>query len=414
MAERNNRGAALVVTLVLLVVVLLLGLSSMNSTRLDESMAGNQRAAVVSLMAAEYGASTAFDEVSDIFGVGACGSDETTSSGEVPSSQQDVTYDYAVCRSGSGNLYSLSSVGRVVSGNQVISEKEVLIYYIKVGGLLSLSPITIPGSVTAFESPNSDAFGVEGETVLGVTKPAISTSTPEDKKYIEDSIDPKRIDNYEGGISGEIDVEVLSDANEFHHFVSAIWDLAADDRIFSPDDSNIDFGDRLNEGDEDNPPISKLTFIDGDYQDSGNFSGSGVLVVKGDAEFSGTPSYDGLIIVLGDYSIGGGGGGQGAFNGSILVSPYSKVIESEEGESYSPISDELDAFPGSDDAFYTFSEPGASLDFTGGGTGLYNYDFDALEMACVLLGEACFLADGDGTGVAEREILAWREVVVKD
>ena len=53
----KQKGAALIVTLVLLVVSLMLGLSSFQSSRLEESMAGNQRAAAVSLMAAEYGAS---------------------------------------------------------------------------------------------------------------------------------------------------------------------------------------------------------------------------------------------------------------------------------------------------------------------------------------------------------------------
>lgn len=52
----KQRGIALVVTLVLLVVALILGVTSYQNARLEETMAGNQRAASLALMAAEYGA----------------------------------------------------------------------------------------------------------------------------------------------------------------------------------------------------------------------------------------------------------------------------------------------------------------------------------------------------------------------
>lgn len=56
----KQQGVALVVTLVLLVVALVLGLSSYQATRLEESMAGNYRAAKSAGMAAEYAAASAW------------------------------------------------------------------------------------------------------------------------------------------------------------------------------------------------------------------------------------------------------------------------------------------------------------------------------------------------------------------
>ncbi|WP_251308990.1 PilX N-terminal domain-containing pilus assembly protein [Halomonas sp. NCCP-2165] len=56
----TQKGAALVVSLVLLVVALLLGLSSMSSSRLEESMTGNHRALSLAHLASEAGASRVF------------------------------------------------------------------------------------------------------------------------------------------------------------------------------------------------------------------------------------------------------------------------------------------------------------------------------------------------------------------
>lgn len=63
--KHKQQGAALAITLILLVVGLLLSLSSMQTSRLDESMAGNQRASERALRAAEYGASKVVEVIQD-------------------------------------------------------------------------------------------------------------------------------------------------------------------------------------------------------------------------------------------------------------------------------------------------------------------------------------------------------------
>ncbi len=52
-SHTNQTGAALIVSLLILLVMTLLGLSSINSTRLEEKMAGNTRDMNLSLQAAE-------------------------------------------------------------------------------------------------------------------------------------------------------------------------------------------------------------------------------------------------------------------------------------------------------------------------------------------------------------------------
>lgn len=108
---KRHKGAALIVSLVLLVVALLLGLSSFQSSRLDESMAGNQRASNLALMAAELGASDFWFGVrnNSVTGPGDPGENETVASyttkilkaladwADNPDPDSDVRFDVDSC-----------------------------------------------------------------------------------------------------------------------------------------------------------------------------------------------------------------------------------------------------------------------------------------------------------------------------
>lgn len=61
-SAREQRGAVLVISLVLLVVCLMLGVSSMRLSLIDERMAGHHRASIRAQMAAETGAAAAIAE----------------------------------------------------------------------------------------------------------------------------------------------------------------------------------------------------------------------------------------------------------------------------------------------------------------------------------------------------------------
>src|SRR5690554_3032474 len=63
MVMRNQNGAALIVVLSLLTISLMVGLSSMQSSQIDERLAGNYRAQSEAQMGAEEAASSGFKEI---------------------------------------------------------------------------------------------------------------------------------------------------------------------------------------------------------------------------------------------------------------------------------------------------------------------------------------------------------------
>ena len=59
--------------------------------------------------------------------------------------------------------------------------------------------------------------------------------------------------------------------------------------------------------------------VNGDYSQSGNFTGYGLLVVTGNFSFSGNTGWNGVILVIGKGTVSGNGGGNNSFNGAIFV-----------------------------------------------------------------------------------------------
>lgn len=65
-----------------------------------------------------------------------------------------------------------------------------------------------------------------------------------------------------------------------------------------------------------NPPIN---FVDGNLSMSGNFTGSGILVVTGTLTFSGNYTWNGLVLAIGQGVADMQGGGNGQITGSLYV-----------------------------------------------------------------------------------------------
>lgn len=59
--------------------------------------------------------------------------------------------------------------------------------------------------------------------------------------------------------------------------------------------------------------------VNGNYSQSGNFTGYGLLVVTGSFSFSGNTGWNGIILVIGNGTVSGNGGGNNSFNGAIFV-----------------------------------------------------------------------------------------------
>ncbi|MGH9514251.1 MAG: pilus assembly PilX family protein [Terriglobales bacterium] len=67
------------------------------------------------------------------------------------------------------------------------------------------------------------------------------------------------------------------------------------------------------------PAAPVINVVTGDLTMSGGLSGSGILLVEGSLTLSGTPSYNGLVLVIGKGIVTKNGGGNGTFDGAMLV-----------------------------------------------------------------------------------------------
>jgi hypothetical protein len=374
---KPQKGAALVVVISLLSISLMVGLSSMQSSHVNERLAGNFRAQSQAQMAAEFGAAKAVDELNLYVKNGFKLSDlpecdvsaESIAGGNIKDDVNAVLYELYACRKGAASgLYDIESKGNVFSGGDVIATRSVMMRAFDAGAaFLGLSPITVPSGIDSFDPPSSQVEFVGEEIVDGVHNPAIAVANESDKISVDSAI-ARRKDNYKGGVEAGMSESILKEENiaDFVEFIGKLESCSknqsgsgcegGDSRFFTSS-SGVDFGSKGSE---------KLTFYSGDLSAGGNFSGAGVLVVDGNVSFSGTPNYSGLIIVLGDYTVGGGGSskGQGGFEGSIVTAPYSTNAA---GELY---------------------YEDTSISISGGGSANYVYSVDALAAAFGVIGNA--------------------------
>jgi len=63
----------------------------------------------------------------------------------------------------------------------------------------------------------------------------------------------------------------------------------------------------------------KVTVVDGDLTLSGNVRGAGILLVTGTLTYSGNFGFDGIVMAIGSGKIVANGGGNGQFNGAVIV-----------------------------------------------------------------------------------------------
>lgn len=361
--KTKQKGMALVVTLSLMTMALILGVSSMQSSILDEASAGTNRAAANAFMAAEYGAaellelhgSTSPSSLSSCSPVPSVGGFQTV--GNIQ--DNTVSYQYEVCREGSDFI-------RVTVDGVASDVKRRLQAKIKITSPTSdfsdLSAINFPTKLSNFEAPSSNSFVVEGlvdDSFSGGFLPAIATDGQQ--AYLESKIGSGRMDNYFGGVSNEIGNSILADPNVFQEFVEMLKDYAIKQgRAFSSIDTTGNKSGRTDLGSPENP---KITYVTGNLEMSGSAGGAGILIVDGNYGTSGTPYFEGLVIVLGD-TFGISGGGNGGLSGALVLSPMSSVTINEE-----PV--------------YEYRE--AKVVTSGGGAANYAHDASALSSAFSLL-----------------------------
>ncbi|SDO82914.1 Tfp pilus assembly protein PilX [Halomonas shengliensis] len=214
--KKRETGAALIVSLVLIVMALVLSVSSMQSSRLEETMAGNQRAAERAARAAEYGAARVVDIIQsktfadpssttledEIF----CGTAVSSPCVNAGLNQVEEGVYYKVSVKGN-QVYStfLESEGIVLPAGEDISglneaEIEALVvakryvdFSLKLEGLGELAAFN--PVCTASYRATSQASGIDGEEVIEVDgdhqqtyQPAISTISLEEANEVVEGV----------------------------------------------------------------------------------------------------------------------------------------------------------------------------------------------------------------------------------
>lgn len=459
-------GAALVVTLVLLVMALLLGISSFQSSRMEEGMAGNYRASSAAFMAAEYGGSELWENFlvsanrsSLCDGVLPADDGFTTIVIDGQDTQLDLRYHYACSpefdedtKESKFGRYRLVSTGRVV---QEVPVDRHILYAARlgIGPGAPLVAADVEGDCkSTIDLPSSRAEFVGDEDVDGnfraalqvgcdwLAKDAAESVLRGQQKYVVDGEtytcapgeSGNRLCNYKGGIQGGIDIEILKNPGLLAEFLTALrYDNPAE-KILNPDYST---------------PPSEVTVINSfptmvegvyflepseahardakgraNFVEAGNFSGSGILVIDGNVNFKGVPNFEGLIIVLGDYVVDGGGGAQqGTFRGSVVAAPldWDHKEYDEEGVLLKNYVVEGGNEYFCEDGTCEFVFAPKTLDIGGGGSSPYIFDGEALLSAFGLV-ENITLDDGrnitdlwgvDGVNLGDRYYISeWQEI----
>ncbi|MDW7746182.1 PilX N-terminal domain-containing pilus assembly protein [Halomonas sp.] len=483
----KENGAALLVTLVLLVVTLILGLSSYQASRLEESMAGNYRASSSAFMAAEFAASEAWN---DEF-LGVVRGDGDPAEDLVPvtnrlrngSSDYDNLAAYYYYNEVSDGRYDVVAIGETIQDPSVYR-------YIQFQAQLALGPgaalvaasdgLDCPND-TIINPPTSNADFI-GTEVFGSLKAAVQVGCPAAADALIEDITNKDVSkvaeesdsnpdiqtcidspsnkfcNYVGGVQSSIDIDIFKNPALMAEYIdslrSSLWanallnpggSAAPPDAVVhtladAHERSGVTFltptawdtsksGDVLSYADPDDPDATPVTddgsFIwvgaDGvtplisdvsvddsqkvidissdldvggsggvprvNYSKSGQFSGSGVLIVDGNVSFNGVPSFDGLIIVLGDYIVIGGGGTQGQFNGSVVSAPIDGGVALQFDAD--PYGNTLSCY---ESGICGFDKK--TMEIGGGGDSQYVYNLDELQKAVSLLDDTGATADG--------------------
>jgi hypothetical protein len=166
-----------------------------------------------------------------------------------------------------------------------------------------------PNVVLAF---NGNAFTIDGhdfnwDDSAGTRAPLPGVATPWDQQPIIDSIGSGRQDQVMGeGGEPSVGYGPYYDLQKIAHTFRPFADNLMPAGTYTADWGNYATGD------------FQVTYIDGDFHQSGSGHGAGVLLVDGNMTLSGSFIWHGAIIVLGEVAVVGGGGTKHVY-GSVFV-----------------------------------------------------------------------------------------------
>jgi len=259
------------------------------------------------------------------------------------------------------SVYEITSMALTATGSRRMTQLEVTTT------MLPPMPaaLTLDGSNPSFAVPNSNVLIVDGTdhgtcASKGAGVPAMGADDNSSASTINSGIKPQRDDNYIGvdgttpdianvGPTGTNAVGPLGTVGGLQTLVNNIT-ATADQIISGTPTSQVDLGSTTN---------PKTTVITGNFDMGNAKGGAGVLLVEGCMSFNGNPGFNGLVLIIGKGCTNFSGGGNGAFNGAVLVA---------------------NLYDSAGHALPASSPPGAPImDYSGGGNFTFTYDSCLLD-----------------------------------
>jgi hypothetical protein len=179
-----------------------------------------------------------------------------------------------------------------------------------------------PGSqlTPPYDAPNSNNFFIAGAPPpgCGSTLPAVVTTDSSTQGQVISAIPSNRTSHYTG-LSAAPDVEVILPSvlpqgwrtpTDAEAAIAMLKSAANPSNVYTTPQTNINIGS------ESTPQI---TFVDGNLTMTGATRGGGILVVTGTLTMSGNSGFYGIILVVGQGTFVANGGGNGQYNGAMLI-----------------------------------------------------------------------------------------------
>lgn len=361
-SHSKQKGVALVLSLLILLVLTVVGVAAMNSTVMQERMAGNAGTQADVFETSSEGVTRSlelFYQNAESFQSAdgnqlACGQvfgdtndsgsfdDESAEAWSFPvdgswhlpptddanpklgqkmyccrSWEEVATESGAIWVESPSKLFALNRATFMggVDSSQSLSLREIEVELAEAEPDDPTCAICVPGDIINVDGANSKQF-----TVNGSCGAAIVTDSDADRDEFYDGIPDNRIGNYTGGIVSDDLGEPWNSAAllaEFVFWIKLGLHPGTDHDDAGIGDSNmrslyIDIAGEFDGGNNTygTPANPQITYIDGDARFGGNAKGHGILITRGKLSWNGTPDFDGLIISLGDFDSSGSGNGE--------------------------------------------------------------------------------------------------------
>lgn len=366
--QSRQKGLALILSLLILLTMTIVGVAAMNSTIMQERMAGNARTQADVFETSSEGVTRALELFYDNVGAFTFGPNELSCGqvfGDTLANRDALAWDFPAdgswylasesgdnpkleqrmycCRSweefddGSGGTAWVEQTSKLFGLNRATfmggadSSESLALREIEVE-MAEAEPddptcaICVPGNMGTVSGPNSGSLNVSGS--CGAAVVTDRATDPDAATTFTAGIGSASIGNFDGGVVGAELPEPWNSPEALAEFV--FWVKLGLKGGSTPGeagvgDSNVRGlyidGDHTDTGNSSygtaaNPQI---TYIDGDADFGGRISGAGIMVTRGSLSWTGTPNFYGLLVSLGGgYLIDGGGEG-GDPSGSMVI-----------------------------------------------------------------------------------------------